>query len=94
MPHSAGVTVLRTALDPNKPTIAKQLKKAGYTTAVFGKMHFNRPGEPGLHGFDRVFTEGELTRALAEGRQANLSLRTCPSKSFPGSLSGLRRASG
>ena len=53
LPHSSGVTVLHTALDPDKPTIAKQLKKAGYTTAVFGKMHFNRPGEPGLHGFDR-----------------------------------------
>src|SRR5688572_13630153 len=40
LPHAAGVTVLRTSLDPDKPTIAKSLKAAGYNTAVFGKMHF------------------------------------------------------
>jgi len=62
LPHSAGVTVLQTPLDPAKPTIPGQLKKAGYQTAVFGKMHFNRPGEPGLHGFDYLLTEGELNR--------------------------------
>jgi len=63
MPHAAGVTVLRTPLDPSRPTLAKQLKKAGYETAVFGKMHFNRPASPGLHGFDHPMTEGEVTRA-------------------------------
>jgi arylsulfatase A-like enzyme len=63
MPHSAGVTVLRTQLSPDKPTIAKQLKTAGYQTAVFGKMHFNRPGQRGLHGFDHMFTESELNKA-------------------------------
>jgi arylsulfatase A-like enzyme len=62
MPHSAGVTRLPTPLDASKPTLAKQFKKAGYTTAVFGKMHFNRPGTPGLHGFDTAFTEDVLTR--------------------------------
>src|SRR5216684_9429240 len=30
MPHSAGVTVLQTPLDDQKPTIARQLKQAGY----------------------------------------------------------------
>lgn len=63
LPHAAGVTVLRQPLDAGKPTMAKQLKQAGYSTAVFGKMHFNRPAESGLHGFDHMFTEGELTRA-------------------------------
>ncbi|MBI4893854.1 MAG: sulfatase-like hydrolase/transferase [Acidobacteria bacterium] len=63
MPHSAGVTVLQTPLSADKPTLAKQLKRAGYQTAVFGKMHFNRPGEPGLHGFDYLMTEGEATKA-------------------------------
>lgn len=63
MPHSAGVTVLKTPLAGDKPTIARQLKKAGYQTAVFGKMHFNRPAEPGLHGFDQLMTENELTKA-------------------------------
>jgi choline-sulfatase len=62
LPHAAGVTVLRTSLDPSKPTLAKQLKTAGYNTAVFGKMHFNRPGEPGLHGFDHMMTEPELNK--------------------------------
>jgi arylsulfatase A-like enzyme len=63
LPHAAEVTVLRTRLDVDKPTIAKQLKAVGYSTAVFGKMHFNRPGEPGLHGFDVMMTEPELNRA-------------------------------
>ena len=62
MPHAAGVTTLRTSLDPAKPTIAKQLQKAGYKTAVFGKMHFNRPGRPGLYGFDEMLTEGEINQ--------------------------------
>ncbi len=63
LPHAAGVTVLKTALDRQKPTIAKQLKKAGYQTAVFGKMHFNRPSELGLHGFDHMMTEQDLATA-------------------------------
>jgi choline-sulfatase len=62
MPHAAGVTQLLTKLSTEKPTLAKQLKKAGYETAVFGKMHFNRPGEPGLHGFDVCQTEDVITR--------------------------------
>ena len=62
MPHSAGVTRLPTPLAEDKPTLAKQFQKAGYTTAVFGKMHFNRPGMPGMHGFDVACTEDVLTR--------------------------------
>ena len=62
MPHMAGVTRLPTPLAEDKPTVARQLKQAGYTTAVFGKMHFNVPGKPGLHGFDIPYTEGEVTR--------------------------------
>jgi choline-sulfatase len=63
MPHMSGVTRLPTRLSEDKPTLARQLKKAGYTTAVFGKMHFNQPAKPGLHGFDVPLTEQELTRA-------------------------------
>ncbi len=63
MPHAAGVTVLSTPLDPGKPTLAKQLKKAGYLTAAFGKMHFNRKGDPGLHGFDWLLADGGATQA-------------------------------
>ncbi len=63
MPHAAGVTVLRTPLAEDKPTLAKQLRAAGYHTAVFGKMHFNRPARPGLHGFDLVMTEDAVRRA-------------------------------
>ena len=79
LPHSSGVTVLSTPLAEEKPTIAKQLAASGYEPAVFGKMHFNVPGKPGLHGFKvacfpvkvengRVFMElppvAELERAL------------------------------
>lgn len=68
LPHSAGVTVLGTALAEDKPTLAKQLAASGYAPAVFGKMHFNVPGRPGLHGFDVACTEDvvrrEWTRAV------------------------------
>lgn len=63
LPHSAGVTVLSTPLALDKPTLARQLDAAGYTTAVYGKMHFNRPGQPGLHGFETCMTE-DLTETL------------------------------
>jgi choline-sulfatase len=62
LPHSAGVTVLSTPLALEKPTLAKQFRKAGYQTAVFGKMHFNRPGEPGMHGFDIAETEDLIAK--------------------------------
>ncbi|MGI8988968.1 MAG: sulfatase family protein [Bryobacteraceae bacterium] len=62
LPHMAGVTRLPTPLAEDKPTLAKQFREAGYTTAVFGKMHFNKPGAPGMHGFDIVHTEDVLTR--------------------------------
>jgi choline-sulfatase len=63
MPHAAGVTVLQTSLDPAKPTLAKQFKGAGYRTAVFGKMHLNRPSAPGLYGFDDMMTEQDINKA-------------------------------
>ena len=66
LPHAAGVTVLATALASDKPTLAKQFQKAGYQTAVFGKMHFNRPAEPGLHGFDLMMTEDVITKAWTD----------------------------
>lgn len=62
MPSAAGVTVLRTSLDPEKPTLAKQFKAAGYRTAVFGKMHLNRPSAPGLYGFDDMMTEQDINK--------------------------------
>lgn len=63
MPHAAGVTVLATALSEDKPTLARQLGAAGYHTAVFGKMHFNRPPAPGQHGFQLAMTESAITKA-------------------------------
>lgn len=66
LPHLAGVTQLRTSLHPDKPTLAKQLREAGYQTAAFGKMHFNRPGMPGLHGFDTCMTEDRINAAWRE----------------------------
>jgi arylsulfatase A-like enzyme len=62
LPHAAGVTVLSTPLALDKPTLAGQFRQAGYRTAVFGKMHFNRPAEPGMHGFDVMETEDVITR--------------------------------
>lgn len=81
MPSMAGVTRLPTPLSPEKPTIAKQLKKAGYRTGVIGKMHFNRAASPGLHGFDDMITERELaedwTKAV-KPRPIPAEIRTKP----------------
>src|SRR6266850_72365 len=65
MPSSAGVTALKTPLSEDKPTIAKHLRQAGYRTAVFGKMHFNRQSHPGLHGFDSLVVDGDTLKAYA-----------------------------
>jgi choline-sulfatase len=65
MPHMAGVTRLPTPLSPDKPTLAMAFQNAGYQTAVFGKMHLNKPAARGLHGFDLMMTEGEVRKAWA-----------------------------
>ena len=62
LPHSSGVTVLSTALREDIPTLATQLTASGFQPAVFGKMHFNTPGRPGLHGFDIACTEDVVRR--------------------------------
>jgi arylsulfatase A-like enzyme len=62
MPHMAGVTRLMTPLADDKPTLAWQLRKAGYRTAVFGKMHFQRQPFPLQHGFDIPETEYAIER--------------------------------
>src|SRR5260370_30070169 len=63
MPSMAGVTVLKTPLADDKPTLAKQLRGAGYHTAVFGKMHFNQKSRPGLHGFEQLMLESDIPKA-------------------------------
>ncbi len=69
LPHSAGVTTLRTALANGKPTLARQFQAAGYRTAAIGKMHFNQPGKPGLHGLETALTEDVVsTRWRAESK--------------------------
>jgi arylsulfatase A-like enzyme len=81
MPSMAGVTVLRTALSEDKPTIAKQLKKAGYSTAVFGKMHFNRASRDGMHGFDHMMCEDAVNKAwgaAGPGRPVAAEVKTKP----------------
>jgi choline-sulfatase len=62
LPHSAGVTVLETPLSEDRMTLAKILQHEGASTGVIGKMHFNQPGRPGLHGFDMAWTEDVVTR--------------------------------
>ena len=81
LPHASGVTVLSTPLDESKPTLAKNLDAAGYATAVFGKMHFNRPGTPGMHGFQTACTEDVVqTRWLQDvgPEQVPEGIRTKP----------------
>jgi arylsulfatase A-like enzyme len=66
LPHAAGVTVLSTPLDSSRPTIAGTLLGSGFSTAVIGKMHFNRPGVPGLHGFQMAWTEDVVQKKWLE----------------------------
>ncbi|MCA2963905.1 MAG: sulfatase [Acidobacteriota bacterium] len=63
LPSAAGVTVLQTSLDPARPNLAKRCREAGYKTAVFGKMHLNRPSSPGLYGFETMMAEREINQA-------------------------------
>jgi choline-sulfatase len=87
MPHMAGVTQLRTALSTDKPTLARQLKQAGYATGVFGKMHFNQPGQPGLHGFDSCQTEDVIQKrwtaeVTPEALDKSIRTKTLPWRPF------------
>jgi arylsulfatase A-like enzyme len=47
----------RTGLHPNEITVARSLKNAGYSTAMFGKWHLGHkpPYLPTKHGFDRYY---------------------------------------
>jgi arylsulfatase A-like enzyme len=81
LPHAAGVTRLPTALSPDKPTIAKQLKNAGHATAVLGKMHWNRPAESGLHGFEIALADEagyKLHRKEVQPREVPKDVRVKP----------------
>jgi choline-sulfatase len=81
LPHAAGVTRLPTPLSSEKPTIAKQLQRAGYTTAVFGKMHWNRRAEPGLHGFEIALADQagyQVHNERVQPRPAPADIRTKP----------------
>src|SRR4051794_22514024 len=66
LPHATGVTRLMTPLKDSERTLARQLNEAGYLTAVFGKMHFQRPAFPGQHGFDLPVTEQEVARLWSQ----------------------------
>lgn len=77
LPHAAGVTLLATALAEDKPTLAGQFRHAGYRTAVFGKMHFNRPGRPGLHGLETCMTEDVAQREWS---------KLAPQRAVPGGM--------
>lgn len=48
---------MQTGLPPDHPTVATQLKKAGYETILIGKWHLGNISEfgPNRHGFDEFF---------------------------------------
>lgn len=61
MPHSVGVTLLKTPLADEPVTLADLLKSVGYSTAAFGKMHFNSNR---THGFDRLYDHPQINQEL------------------------------
>lgn len=75
-PAEMGVTRLSSALPESEVTLADALLGAGYATAAFGKMHFNAPARPGLHGFERLFEVDEANRESA--RRAALATKAGP----------------
>jgi len=80
LPHASGVTLLNTKLDEDKPTLARKLRKAGYHAAVFGKMHFNRPPQPGMFGFDPCMTEEAIQDAWNRQPRQSPIARDVPTK--------------
>jgi choline-sulfatase len=63
LPHACGVPLLRSVLADAQVTLAEQLRAQGYHTAAFGKMHFNRPPSPGIHGFDIALVDSAAQKA-------------------------------
>ncbi len=63
VPHSVGVTMLRSALPEQALTIGELLKEHGYSTAAIGKMHFNSNLK---HGFDHRLDHREHRQYLQE----------------------------
>lgn len=63
MPHSIGVTQLRSVLAEDTITIADVLKDQGYNTAAYGKMHFNSNLN---HGFDQLIYNREHQQYLQQ----------------------------
>lgn len=62
-PFEVGVThtiLERERMATGLPTVADVLRKAGYTTGIFGKWHLGEQDEyqPGSRGFDEVFIHG------------------------------------
>lgn len=70
LPHSVGVTHLTTALGDDPVTLAEVFKQNGYTTAAYGKMHFNSARK---HGFDE----------LLDLKDHNQYLKNHPAKALP-----------
>lgn len=61
-PRTVGVTQLSTPLPAGDVTLADMLKRAGYQTAAFGKMHFNSRLK---HGFEQRLDLDDFAKALA-----------------------------
>jgi arylsulfatase A-like enzyme len=61
-PRTVGVTQLSTPLPAGDITLADLLKRAGYQTAAFGKMHFNSRLK---HGFEERLDLDDFTKVLA-----------------------------
>src|SRR5258708_25229439 len=58
-PHACSVTSDISALPPDQPSLARELKSAGYRTGYIGEWHLDGPASPGFvppgprrHGFD------------------------------------------
>jgi choline-sulfatase len=74
LPHACGVPLLSSVLADQHLTLAEQLQRAGYLTAAFGKMHFNRKPAPGIHGFEIALIDG----AFQEAWRAEVKPRPVP----------------
>ena len=92
-PFEVGVThtiLERERMATGLPTVADVLRKAGYTTGIFGKWHLGEQDEyqPGSRGFDEVFIHGcgGIGQRVAGGEMFLRTAISIPPSGTTGSL--------
>ena len=68
--HVNGVYTLHESLQPEQPNVAKELKKAGYQTALFGKWHL-KADPSGFDDWKVLRGQGRYNNPLLRGKDSD-----------------------